>query len=109
MPLKHMQDFFPTLCVQYPDGHYAPIGEISDINVEPADYSQQLYNVDSGYPDRYSMQSEMTIYFKWDADAKTEYLLVYGKMPSNNWLKIHGYQMQRKRKIRKLRKPRKPR
>ena len=93
MPPKHMQDFYPTLCIQYPDGHYEPLGKISDVNMEPSDY----YDC---FPSPYvniREQSEMTISFRWDVSAKAEYLLIYGKMPTNNWMKMHGLPMERRR------------
>jgi hypothetical protein len=42
----------------------------------------------------------------WPGSISKKLLILTGKYPSNNWLKMHGYQMRRKRKIRKPRKPR---
>lgn len=91
---KFMQDFLPTLCVQCPDGHYEPIGKIQDVRMEP-DYDFCDPDYTSPYTD-ISKPSEMSISIRWDANVQAEYLLIYGKMPSNNWLRLHGYPMRRK-------------
>lgn len=45
--------------------------------------------------------AEATFSVTWYPRADLIYLLIHGKLPSNNWLKAHGYPMKRKGKGRK--------
>ena len=90
MPPKLMRESPYKLCIQGPDGRYAELGRIESVHMEP-NCSYEDYGV-SPYA-QLTNTSEMTISFRWDADVKMEYLLIYGKMPSNNWLRLHGYPM----------------
>ena len=45
----------------------------------------------------------------WDCVDKLMLRIVFGLPVTNNWRRMHGYPVLRKRKVIKLRKPRKPR
>ena len=92
MPPKDLlEDFLPELCVQYPDGHYEKIGKIKEVELTPDPYDDL-----SPEAELIMKPSEMTIQFKWNPDIRTEILLITGKAPSNNWLRMHGYPMTRR-------------
>jgi hypothetical protein len=93
MPPKLMQESPYKLYIQDPDGRYTELGEIASVQMEP-NCSYEDYVV-SPY-EQLTNTSEMTISFRWDANVRMEYLLIYGKMPSNNWLRVHGYPMVRR-------------
>lgn len=91
MPID-MDFVMPDLCVKYPDGHYERLGKIKEVNLEPDPY-------DHFSPEKellLSTMAEMTLSIRWDPDIKTEYLLIKGKIPTNNWLRMHGYPMIRR-------------
>ena len=91
MPPRNMNSFLPELCVKYPDGRYESLGKIEEVRTEPEDD----FEINSDYVPIIK-PSEMTITFKWNPTVKTEYLLITGRLPSRNWLRMHGWPLTRR-------------
>ena len=99
MPSKNLHDLHPMLCVKYPDGHYESLGKIEDVRMEP----DIDYEINSEFEHIFK-PSEMTIQFKWEPTIQTEYLLITGRLPSRNWLRMHGWPLTRRCGYRKRKK-----
>ena len=81
----------PEMYVQMPDGKRVKIGNIQSAEIS-SDYE---YNI---WDDYRSFASPVTATFEvtWNPNAETIYVLIHGKLPSNNWRKMHGLGTRRK-------------
>ena len=95
MPPKKSNEL-PEMYIVYPDDTRVKIGKIqatdiiSDIDYE---YDFELAG-DSiiNYPMRTA-----TFEVAWNPTAADIYLLIHGRFPSNNWRKMHGLPLKRRR------------
>jgi hypothetical protein len=43
-------------------------------------------------------ERSMSFDFKWNPSIDFPYFLAYGKLPTNNWRRMHGYRARRKKR-----------
>ena len=99
MPPKDITAFAQSeLCLLQPDGKYIKIGKIQQTNIvtDPTpdfdlDGDQLLYHP----------MNTATFEVSWNPTTEMIYVLIHGKMPSNNWRKLHGLGVKRKSDRRK--------
>lgn len=100
MPIKNLLE--PILYVLDSDGNYIELGKIKEATfIEDTssfcDYTDEnLLHVPVINP-----TAEATFSVTWNPTADLIYLLVHGRLPSNNWRKMHNHPMKRKGKGRK--------
>ena len=92
MPPKNIQNL-PELYVQQPDGKIMKLGKISEAQI----FDDASPDIDILEEPRY-MFPERTATFevKWNPTVDTLYLLIHGRLPYNNWRKMHGFPLRRK-------------
>ena len=90
MPTKTTEEH-PTMYIMNPDGTSTRIGEISQ--VEFTSDSSDDFETSRIVQE----MNEYTFTVTWSPTAKTVYLLIHGRFPSNNWLRMHGYGAERRR------------
>jgi len=92
MPPKNLTDL-PELYVQQPDGTKIKIGKIQEAQIiEESDYDI--------YDDHAATFPSKTATFEvlWNPTVDTVYLLIHGRLPSNNWRRMRGYAVRRRAK-----------
>ena len=84
----------PEMYVIQPDGKRIKIGDIQAVNFSNDD------DYDYCNPEgRLIVPSKLaTFTVTWNPTTDMIYLLIHGRLPSNNWLKMHGFPLRRKRK-----------
>ena len=85
-------------------GDFEPLAHITELTEVPEIVAQPDNDVEVSSLEDMVIEGSFTL--AWPGSISKKLLILTGKYPSNNWLKMHGYQMRRKRKIRKPRKPR---
>ncbi len=86
----------PELHMLQPDGTWVKLGKIEKAQItssEPCD----------PYDDSpFISMREQTVTFNvtWNPSGDMVYLLIHGRLPSNNWRRMHGYPMKRKERQR---------
>ena len=91
---------FPKLEIVYPNGYRYSLGIITEMTSVPSFPYQDDY-VTYGRPVAYMPEPNKAIFeVSWlpVPSLETAYLVVKGKLPPNNWLKMHGGNLRRKRK-----------
>ena len=96
MPPKETN--LPEMYVLQPDGTKMRLGEIQNAEIISDD--------DYDFSEKYIIQPTQTATFevRWNPTIDTIHLihlLIYGKLPTNNWRKMHGFPLRRKQKKRK--------
>jgi hypothetical protein len=94
MPTNNSE--LPTLFIMGPDGTKMILGKIIQseiITEDPYDFTDLTDN-----PLIVRRNQTATFTVEWGPNVDGNYLLVYGKLPSNNWRRIHGYRARRKRR-----------
>ncbi len=88
MPPKETK--LPEMYVMQPDGTKIRLGEIQTAEIISDD--------DYDFPEKYIIQPAQTATFevRWNPTIDTIHLLIYGKLPTNNWRKMHGFPLRRK-------------
>lgn len=93
MPLKDLQGL-PELFISQPDGKQIKIGKIQETQIlSDFDYSNDI----TEDPIVSFPMHSITFEVRWNPDVDTIYLLIYGRIPSNNWRKMHGWPLRRKK------------
>lgn len=83
----------PQLWIVNPDGTKIMLGDVHTMNaiVDPC------YSYDEVTRANIDMHEyEFTV--KWVPNAKALYFMFYGRLPANNWLRLHGYRAERRSK-----------
>lgn len=91
MPPKKSKKL-PEFYVLFPDGKRMMFGEIEEIKTISDNedfYEQQLYIT-------HTQEYEFTA--RWNPTTKILYFMLHGNFPTNNWLKMHGYRPERKKR-----------
>ena len=99
MPPKDIHEM-PEMYVQTPDGKRLKVGRIQQAQCFSDDYS------DFDITDNLTMirPSKMaTFEIIWNPNVETIYVLIHGRLPSNNWRKMHGMGTRRKSSKKKSR------
>ena len=92
MPPKELQKL-PELYVLEPDGTKIKLGEVKDFTV----ISDDSYLEDPWKPNLVPMNpQEFEFTVKHRPSAESLYFITHGKLPSNNWLRMHGEGPRRK-------------
>lgn len=94
MPIKNSE--LPTLFIVGPDGTKTILGKIiqSEITTEdPYDFTDLTDN-----PLIMPMNPIATFTVEWCPNIDGDYLILHGKLPTNNWRRMHGYRARRKRR-----------
>ena len=94
MPPKNICDL-PELFVSQPDGKTVKIGKIQNVQIT-SDSDYDIYDSQMITPPCQSATFEIN----WSPSGELIYLLIRGRLPSNNWRKEHGYALKRKMKKR---------
>ena len=83
---------YPEFYVLLPDGKKIMLGEIEGIKTisDREDfYESQCYTVPT-------QEYEFTC--RWNPNVRTLYFVLHGRLPSNNWMRMHGYRSCRKKR-----------
>ena len=86
MPPKELWDL-PEIYVLVPDGTKIKLGEVKSFSVTSDDYYlDDLWNTNPITLD--PQEFEFTV--KYRPSTESLYFITHGKLPSNNWLRMHG-------------------
>lgn len=90
---KSWQDTMPEFYMTQPNGTKVVFGEVKGIKIitEP---DPDYYDIHHPLVVNQSEEIELTV--KWIPSTKALYFLTHGRLPSNNWLKMHGQKPERK-------------
>lgn len=95
MPPKKSNEL-PEMYIVYPDDTRVKIGKIQEIDIS-SDINESEFNTTGDYIiNNYPMHTA-TFEVTWNPTADTFYLLIHGRYPSNNWRKMHGLPLKRRR------------
>ena len=84
----------PEMYILNPDGTRIIIGQVQASNIFP-DLCDD-YDITENYV--ITPEKIATFTVKWNSTLDTVYLLIHGRFPYNNWRKMHGFPLRRKRK-----------
>ena len=92
MPI--MEKELPTLYIQQPDGTKTVLGHVqeSTLDIIP-DTDIDLSGDRIIIPERTA-----TFEVRWNPTVDLMHLLIYGRIPTNNWRKLHGFPLKRHKK-----------
>lgn len=85
MPSKESQKL-PEIYVLEPDGTKIKLGEVKDCSVIDEFYFEDPW--DPNPITREPQELEFTVKFR--PSTETLYFITHGKLPTNNWLRMHG-------------------
>ena len=92
MPPKELQKL-PEIYVLEPDGTKIKLGEVKDFSVTYDDY----YSDDPWDPNPVTMTSqEYEFTIKYRPGTELLHFITHGRLPTNNWRKMHGVPMKRR-------------
>ena len=94
MPINNSE--LPTLFIMGPDGTKAILGKIIQSEITPEDSYDFTDLTDN--PLIVPRNQTATFTVEWCPNVDGNYLLVYGKLPTNNWRRLHGYRPRRKKR-----------
>ncbi len=84
----------PEMYILQPDGTKIKIGKIQAAEIVPE--LDDEYDITG---DRLIMpQNTATFTVTWNPTVDTMHLLIKGRLPYNNWRKMHGFPLRRKNK-----------
>lgn len=89
MPPKEKE--LPELYVGQPDGTKVKLGKIQTAEIIAEDCNDILGMETVTFPTQTA-----TFEVTWHPTVDLIYLIIYGRMPTNNWRKMHGYGPRRK-------------
>lgn len=90
MPTK-LDQTMPELFIMDPNGTITKLGKIREgVIVNTASYDDVLI--------RGIEEHKATFEITWNPTVDTLYLLVHGRLPYNNWRKMHGLPVRRKKR-----------
>lgn len=94
MPIKE-NDLLPKLYVVQPDGKKMIIGDIGHAEII-SDETEDIYGREESLI--LPLPSPETVIFKIKLYPSVDFLhlLIYGRIPSNNWRRMHGFRSRRK-------------
>ena len=95
MPPKKSNEL-PEMYIVYPDETRIKIGKIQDIDIS-SDINEFEFNTTDDYIINNYQMNTATFEVTWNPTADTVYLLIHGRLPSNNWRKMHGLPLKRRR------------
>jgi hypothetical protein len=75
------------------NGNAIPLGKVNEMHITSADLSE-----DTDKTIIVPQERSMSFDFKWNLSIDFPYFLAYGKLPTNNWRRMHGYRPRRKRR-----------
>ena len=90
MPPKDTKN--PELYVLFSDGKKIALGEVKGIETisDREDfYESQCYTAPT-------QEYEFTC--RWNPNTRMLYFVLHGRLPSNNWMRMHGYRSCRKKR-----------
>ena len=94
MPINNSE--LPTFFIAGPDGTNMILGKIiqSEITTEdPYDFTDLTDD-----PLIVPRNQTTTFTFEWFPNIDGNYFIVHGKLPTNNWRRMHGYRSRRKKR-----------
>ena len=94
MPPKDSQGL-PELRIMTPNGEIVKLGKIQQAELLNDYCDYDVYDD----PEIFTPMQTATFEVRWNPTTEMIYLLIHGRIPPNNWRKMHGLPM--KRKIRK--------
>lgn len=94
MPIKE-NDLLPKLYVVLPDGKKMIVGDIGHAEIISDDAADIYGNEETLI---LPLPNPDTVIFKikWDPSVDLLHLLIYGRIPTNNWRRLHGFRPRRK-------------
>ena len=95
MPPKKSNEL-PEMYIVYPDDTRVKIGKIRATDIISDTDCDYDYGYDYGSIIHHSMNTA-TFEVTWNPTADDIYLLIHGRLPSNNWRKMHGFPLRRRR------------
>lgn len=75
------------------NGNAIPLGKVNEMHIMSSDLSE-----DTDKTIIFPQERSMSFDFKWNPSIDFPYFLAYGKLPTNNWRRMHGYRPRRKRR-----------
>ena len=91
MPPKNKDK--PQLYILRPDGTKVMLGEIWDSEII-CESGNDIY--DEHWITQPTQEYEFTT--RWNPTTKILYFMLRGDFPTNNWLRMHGYRAERKKR-----------
>lgn len=91
MPTKEIES--GILFAIQENGNAIPLGKINETHITSADLCE-----DTDETIIFPQEMSMSFNFKYNPSIDYAYFLVYGKLPTNNWRRMHGYRARRKRR-----------
>lgn len=91
MPIKETE--LGILFAIQENGNAISLGKINEVNIVSADLCE-----DTDKTMIIPQERSMSFNFKWNSSIDFPYFLAYGKLPTNNWRRMHGYRSRRKRR-----------
>lgn len=90
MPPKESEKL-PEFYVLFPDGKRMTLGEVEEIKTisDMEDFYEPLF---------YTSTQEYEFTCRWNPNVRTLYFVLHGRLPSNNWMRMHGYRSCRKKR-----------
>jgi len=92
MPIKEKE--LPTLYIQQPDGTKIVLGRIQGSTL----YTVPDTDVDLSGDRIIIPERTATFEVRWNPTVDLLHLFVYGRIPTNNWRKLHGCPLRRHKK-----------
>ena len=93
MPPKDLHES-PELYMSQPDGAWVKLGKIERMQITPP----EPYDPYDDSPFILTRGQTATFEVTWNPSGDMVDLLIHGRLPSNNWRRMHGYPMKRKAK-----------
>lgn len=81
----------PELYVLQPDGKKVILGKIEQAEI----ISDDFYDIYGSQTIMLPM-NKAVFQVTWKPTADVIYLLIYGRLPTNNWRRMHGFPLRRK-------------
>ncbi len=94
MPINNSE--LPTLFIMGPNGTKMILGKILQSEITPEDPYDFTDLTDN--PLIVPMNQTATFTVEWCPNIDSNYLIVHGKLPTNNWRRLHGYRARRKKR-----------
>ena len=92
MPPKDLNEL-PKLYIERPDGSRMIIGKVQTAEIIAENCNDILGMETVTFPTQTA-----TFEVTWHPTVDLIYLLIHGRIPSNNWRKMHGYRAERKKR-----------
>ena len=91
MPIKETE--LGNLFAIQENGNAISLGKINEVYIISADLCE-----DTDKTMIVTQERSMSFNFKWNPSIDFAYFLAHGKLPTNNWRRMHGYKSRRKRR-----------